>query len=109
MYAFYRCNLDKPCRAVHAKLLAETTIYVIPKISPSGSDEYLHTANKLRSVNRPYPKAALDDGLHAQDINEDGIIAMMRVKTPFGAWKKRDGDDFVMTKRLPDDQEGEVL
>ncbi|WP_075877010.1 M14 family metallopeptidase [Merdibacter massiliensis] len=90
-----------------AKLLAETTIYVIPKISPDGSDEYLHTANKLRSVNRPYPKAALDDGLHAQDINEDGIIAMMRVKTPFGAWKKRDGDDFVMTKRLPDDQEGE--
>ncbi len=89
------------------KLLAETAIYVIPKISPDGSDEYLHTANKLRSVNRPYPNAQLDDGLHAEDINGDGIIAMMRVKTPYGAWKKQNGDAFIMTKRLPDDQDGE--
>lgn len=90
-----------------SKLLADTTIYVLPRISPDGSDVYLHTASKLRSVNRPYPYAVADDGLHGEDINGDGIIAMMRVKTPFGAWKKREGDDFIMTKRMPDDQEGE--
>lgn len=90
-----------------AKLLAESTVYVIPKISPDGSDEYLHTANKLRSVNRPYPSEKTDAGLHAKDINADGVIAMMRVKTPYGAWKKREDDAFIMTKRMPDDQDGD--
>ena len=90
-----------------AKLLAKNTIYVIPKISPDGSDTYLHTSEKLRSVNRMYPLKNLDDGLHAADIDHNGIQAMMRVKTPYGAWKKKPGSDFLMTKRMPDDTEGE--
>ena len=89
----------------YSQLLDEKTIYVIPKMSPDGSDEYLHTANKLRSVNRMYPKK-LSDGLHSEDIDNDGMILMMRVPSPYGAWKKSD-NEFVMSKRMPDDVEGE--
>lgn len=39
-------------------LLRNYTYYVLPKLTPDGSDYYLHTANKLRSVNKVYPKEA---------------------------------------------------
>lgn len=89
----------------HLDLLNEKTIYVIPKISPDGSDCYLHSATKLRSVNRLYVEH--EKGLHEKDMNEDGIIAMMRVPSKHGAWKINKDNPFLMTKRLPDDIEGE--
>lgn len=89
----------------HLDLLDDKTIYVIPKVSPDGSDCYLHSATKLRSVNRLYLEH--ENGLHAKDMNEDGIIAMMRVPSKYGAWKVSDDNPFIMTKRLPDDIEGQ--
>lgn len=89
------------------ELLKNYTFYVIPKISPDGSDVYLHTDQRLRSVNRNYPKQELSDGLHAGDIDGDGVIRMMRVKTPYGAWKESENDSQVMTKRTPFDVEGD--
>lgn len=88
------------------ELLKNYTFYVIPKISPDGSDVYLHTDQRLRSVNRNYPKQELSDGLHACDIDGDGVIRMMRVKTPYGAWKESENDSQVMTKRTPFDVDG---
>lgn len=88
------------------ELLNNYTFYVIPKISPDGSDVYLHTDQRLRSVNRSYPKQELSDGLHAGDIDGDGVIRMMRVKTPYGAWKESENDSQVMTKRTPFDVDG---
>lgn len=88
-------------------LLKNYTFYVIPKISPDGSDVYLHSDQRLRSVNRNYPKQELSDGLHAGDIDGDGVIRMMRIKTPYGAWKESENDPQVMTKRTPFDVEGD--
>lgn len=88
----------------YLSLLDTKTIYVIPKVSPDGSDCYLHTATKLRSVNRLYLEH--EPGLHALDMNNDGIIAMMRVQSKYGAWKVSEKNPLVMTKRLPDDVEG---
>lgn len=85
-------------------MLDTKTIYVIPKVSPDGSDCYLHSATKLRSVNRLYLEK--EPGLHASDMNNDGVIAMMRVKSKYGAWKVSDSNPLIMTKRLPDDVEG---
>mgnify|MGYP002587498818 FL=1 len=45
-------------------LLKNYTFYIIPKISPDGSDVYLHSDQRLRSVNRNYPLSELADGLH---------------------------------------------
>lgn len=89
------------------QLLTKFTIYVIPKISPDGADLHLTSHQKLRSVNRAYPKAKKEDGLHPSDLDGDGVIRMMRVKTPFGAWKVSKDDPRLLVKRQPDDFEGD--
>lgn len=87
-------------------LLNQFTVYVIPKISPDGSDVYLTSAHKLRSVNRPYPHKTLEDGLYPSDLDGDGVIRMMRHQTPYGAWKVSNEDSRVMVKRQPDELVG---
>lgn len=89
------------------QILDDITVYVIPKISPDGSNVYLTSADQLRSVNRNYPYEKQQDGYYKKDMNQDGYITMMRMKTPYGAWKKSKYDDRLMSKRLPDDVEGE--
>jgi len=90
-----------------AKLLKQVTFYVIPRISPDGSDYYLTTPGTLRSAPRMYPYSELQPGVTAEDMDGDGVIRLMRIKTPNGIWKKSDLDPRLMTKRRPDDQEGE--
>ena len=91
-----------------AEMLKNQTFYFIPRISPDGVDEYLHTANTVRSINRIYPADQSENhGLKAKDLDDNGKIVMMRIKKPAGAWKKRDDSDFLMTKRQPDEKTGE--
>lgn len=87
-------------------LLDGTTVYVIPRVSPDGAETYLKTAEKLRSVNRAYPFLDRAPGLHAKDMDGDGVIRMMRVKTPYGTWKESADDPRLMVKRAPDDVAG---
>ena len=86
-------------------LLTEYTYYIIPKVSPDGSDWYLHTSNKLRSVNKIYPKP-IEKGLVAKDLDGDGIIRMMRIQSKQGAWKVSPEDPRLMIGRLPQDVQG---
>ena len=85
------------------KLLDTSTVYVIPRISPDGAETYLATPEKLRSVNRPYPKEKRGPGLHAKDMDGDGVIRLMRVESPTGAWKECPEDPRIMMKRQPAD------
>ena len=86
------------------KILDTTTIYAIPRVSPDGAETYLSTAYTLRSVNRDYlPK---EGGVKEEDIDEDGVIRMMRIKTPYGAWKIDEENPGSMTLRSPSDQGG---
>ncbi len=89
------------------ELLDKNTVYVIPRVSPDGAESYLTTDNKLRSVNRPYPFKELSDGLHPADIDGDGVIRIMRVKSSQGAWKESKFDSRLMVKRMPADFGGE--
>lgn len=89
------------------KMLQEVTLYVIPRITPDGAECYLTTPEQLRSVNRAYPYEERMPGLHGADMDGDGVIRRMRIKSPYGAWKKSDEDDRLMVKRRPDDLEGE--
>ena len=87
------------------KLIDEMTIYVIPRVTPDGAETYLSTPYTLRSVNRDYyPK---DGGVKEEDLDGDGVIRMMRIPTPYGAWKKDPDHEGSMTKRGPSDYEGE--
>lgn len=88
------------------KLLDENTIYVIPRISPDGAEVYLSSYVKLRSVDRPYLTPEQESGLYDDDIDQDGVLRMMRVKTPYGAWKVHPDNPNLMVKREPDEKEG---
>ncbi len=97
-------NLEEP---EIASMLREVTLYVIPRITPDGSECYLTTSEQLRSVNRPYPFDEVMPGLIPADLDGDGVIRKMRIKSPYGAWKKCPDDDRLMLKRRPDDLDGE--
>ena len=86
-------------------ILDNMAVYIIPCVSPDGSQTYLTTPFTLRSVNRPYYD--LGSGLQADDLDGDGVIRMMRFKDPHGAWKKDPEKENVMIKRCPDDVAGE--
>ena len=86
-------------------LLEKKTVYVVPRLSPDGAETYLSTPYTLRSVNRVHdPKYG---GIKAEDLDGDGVIRMMRIPTPYGAWKKDPNDSGKMVKRAPDDSDGE--
>lgn len=87
-------------------LLAHYTIYALPRVSPDGSEFYLTHPEMVRSVDRVYPYNDEMPGLEPADLDGDGVVRKMRVKSPFGIWKESPEDPRVMTKRLPDETEG---
>ncbi len=89
------------------QLLRDYTFYIIPRVSPDGAEQYLIQHEKLRSVNRLYPHTEKQDGLHPEDIDGDGVIRMMRIKTPYGPWKVSALDPRLLSKRLPNDLHGD--
>lgn len=96
-------NLDHP---EIARILRRCTFYLLPRVSPDGSEHYLTTPESVRSVSRFYPYETLMPGLQPKDLDGDGAIRFMRVRTPYGAWKQSSLDPRLMTRRLPDDDEG---
>ncbi|MEA4920518.1 MAG: M14 family metallopeptidase [Clostridiaceae bacterium] len=90
-----------------ARLLEKYTIYAVPRVSPDGSERYLTTPDTLRSAPRLYPFSEPMPGLQRKDMDGDGVIRLMRVKTPYGAWKVSEKDARVMKRRQPDDTDGD--
>ncbi len=84
------------------KLLDTKTFYIIPRVSPDGAEKYLSTPYTLRSAPRDY--LTKEGGIKSEDIDNDGVIRMMRIKTPYGAWKVVDDE---MTLRGPSDVDGQ--
>lgn len=86
-------------------LLDHMTIYVIPRVTPDGAETYLSTPYNLRSANRDY--MPVEGGIRPEDLDGDGVIRMMRIPTPYGAWKKDPDDCDAMVMRSPSDICGE--
>lgn len=92
------------------RLLDETTLYVIPRISVDGSEQFLTTSAAVRSSTVPFPTDLPDsayDGLERLDIDGDGLIGTMRIKDPAGPWKISERDDRIMRPRRPDEYGGD--
>lgn len=89
------------------ELLEKFTFTFIPRISPDGAEVYLKTPYSLRSINRSYPDEIQQPGLKEEDVDGDGVIRMMRIANPNGAYKKCKQDERLMVKRRPDEMEGE--
>ena len=86
-------------------ILDNLAVYIIPCVSPDGSQTYLSTPYSLRSVNRDYYEQG--NGLQQEDLDGDGVVRMMRVKDAHGAWKKVPDKENIMVRRSPDDICGE--
>ncbi|HEY3056038.1 MAG TPA: M14 family zinc carboxypeptidase, partial [Thermoanaerobaculia bacterium] len=68
-------------------LLDTRTVYVLPRMTPDGVEATLAQGRFIRSVDRPYPDAALQPGIHPRDIDGDGRTVFMRYRDPNGPWK----------------------
>ncbi len=88
-------------------LLQTYTFYFIPRMSPDGVECYLTTPTRLRSVNRLYPHEQELPGLHPADMDGNGSIRSMRVRSPYGVWKVSPTDPRQMVRRKPDETEGD--
>lgn len=86
-------------------MLDKMTVYVVPRISPDGVETYLTTPYTIRSVNRVHNEVI--GGVQEKDLDGDGVIRMMRIPTPYGAWKKDPKKDGSMVLRDPGDRYGE--
>ena len=88
------------------KLVDENTFYIIPAISPDGVEHVLTNSGFVRSGTRMYPHEEARDGLHPEDINDDGQISSMRIEDPGGDWKTSEKDDRLLIPRRFNDKEG---
>lgn len=90
-------------------LLDRATIYVIPRANPDAAEAFFQNplVERVRNASKwdDDRDAAVDeDG--PEDLNGDGIIAMMRVKDPAGEWIADSAEPALMRKA--DIAKGEV-
>ncbi len=90
-----------------AALLQKNAVYVIPRVSPDGVEYYFDHPATLRSLNRNYLYDSDQPGLNYADVDGDGVVRSMRVKSPYGVWKCSEEDPRLMVYREPDETEGE--
>lgn len=89
------------------RLLDTRTVYVLPRMTPDGVDETLDQGRYIRSVDRPYPTATPEPGIHPEDVDGDGRSLYMRLRDPNGPWKAYGPDARLMVPRAPDETGGE--
>jgi murein tripeptide amidase MpaA len=86
------------------RLLDTCAFYIVPRVNPDGAAWALAPNPRfVRSGVRPYPWEEKEEGIHAQDIDNDGRIVQMRIPDPNGDWKVSSLDPRLMEKRGIDD------
>jgi murein tripeptide amidase MpaA len=86
------------------RLLETFAFYILPRVNPDGAAWAMAPNPRfVRSGVRSYPWEEKDEGIHAQDIDNDGRIIQMRIPDPNGDWKVSSLDPRLMEKRGIDD------
>ena len=86
------------------RVLETTTIYLLPRVSPDAMEAYFEKPQRERTTNyRPTDddRDGRVDEDDVEDLNNDGVITMMRVKDPRGDWMPHQEDARVMKKADP--------
>ena len=88
------------------ELIDTRTIYIMPKLNPDGSDHYLMRPDGMRSSVRPHDsdRDGLEDEDPGEDLNGDGYITQMRVKTELGGMKTSQEDPRLMDRRAEEEK-----
>jgi len=91
-------------------LVDTRTIYIMPKLNPDGSDHYLHKPDSMRSSVRPHDsdRDGLLDEDPGEDLNGDGVLTRMRVKSELGTMNTSSEDPRLLVRRK-EDEKGEWL
>ncbi len=82
-------------------LLEKITFYVIPDVSPDASEQYFQGLRYERTVNaRPVDddRDFVTDEDPAEDLNNDGLITMIRISDPTGKYIVSTEDERIMTE-----------
>jgi Zinc carboxypeptidase len=80
-------------------LLASTTFYIFPCMSPDASAQYFASLKFERSANATPTDDDRDGKMNEDpfdDLNKDGVISWVRIEDPTGKWKKHSADERVM-------------
>jgi murein tripeptide amidase MpaA len=89
------------------RLMDQAVYYILPRVNPDGAALALAARPRyIRSGVRPYPWQEKDEGLHEQDVDNDGRILQMRLVDPNGDWKISELDPRLMQKREPNEHGG---
>lgn len=84
-----------------SKLLDQTTFYVFPNMSPDASEQYFAALKYERSGNAKATDDDRDGRLNEdpfEDLDNNGMITMMRIEDPTGEWLTHEADARVMIK-----------
>ncbi len=90
------------------QLLASTTFYVFPNMSPDAAEQYFAKLKYERSGNASATDDDRDGKVNEdgfEDLNGDGLITQIRVEDPTGKWKTHPADPRIMV--LANTEKGE--
>lgn len=112
--AWYLCEMFDENKFIN-ELLKDKTFYILPTINPDARQYFMdepNTASSPRSGLVPMDNDR--DGLYDEDkpddLNNDGIISMMRRKSPYGTYKTDPKDPRQLVRCAPGEKgEYEVL
>ncbi len=85
-------------------LLEDHTFYIIPQVSPDAAQQYFDRLRYERSANAKETDTDRDGRLNedpGEDLNEDGLLTMIRVADETGEWMPHPADQRVLIKAAP--------
>jgi len=112
--AWYLCEMYDENKFIN-ELLKDKTFYILPTINPDARQYFMDEANNANSPRSGLVPMDNDrDGLYDEDkyddLNNDGIISMMRRKSPFGTFNTDPKDSRRMLRVKPGEKgEWEIL
>lgn len=95
------------------QLVDRIVFYIIPSQSPDSRDIFLHEANFPNLRSGQIPRDDDGDGLFDEDpyddLNGDGHITQMRIKSKTGRWKTHPKYSYIMIRAGEEEGEYEVF